>query len=443
MANRAQFSSRIGFILAAAGSAVGLGNIWGFPTQAASNGGALFLIVYLLMVFALAYPLLVAELMIGRYGQADPMTSLRKIWPAQRALMGLVGLAGMLAVSLILSFYAIVAGWLLGYLIAPLCELVGLTQVAQWLETFGVARNLLLMLAFMWLTVMVVRSGVTNGIEKWSTRLMPVLLILFVVMVIYILTQEGAMDGLQLFLIPDPSHFSPKLIVSAMGQAFFSLSLGVCTMMVYGSYLSKSANLPKTAAQVALLDTGVAFIAGLLILPAMFVAQNNGVAIYDASGALLASDTLVFSVLPAMFESMGGVGILVSTLFFVLMVIAALTSSISMLEVPVSCTIEELGQSRHKAVWWIGCIIGVIATVIVVNFESLFGFVVTMTTAYAQPIIGLLFAILVGWIWHRDKVLAEISAGYPDVQSSLFWRIWPWYVRIVCPILMLLVFFVQ
>ncbi|MCM0147282.1 sodium-dependent transporter [Photobacterium galatheae] len=443
MATRAHFSSRIGFILAAAGSAVGLGNIWGFPTQAASNGGAVFLIVYLLMVFALAYPLLVAELTIGRYGNADPITSLRKVWPRQRALMGFVGLAGMIAVSLILSFYAIVAGWLLGYLVAPVLELLGLTSQAQWLEEFGAERNLILMLVFMWLTVMVVRSGVTDGIEKWSTRLMPVLLLLFVVMVIYILTQEGAWEGMRLYLVPDASHLSPKLIVSAMGQAFFSLSLGVCTMMVYGSYLDKSANLPKTAAQVALLDTGVAFLAGMLILPAMFVAQNHGVAIYDDTGALLASDTLVFSVLPSMFETMGGVGTVVGLLFFILMVIAALTSSISMLEVPVSCVIEELGHTRRWAVWWIGGAISVISTVIVFNFESLFGLVITMTTAYAQPIIGMIFAILVGWIWHRDKVLDEIKAGYPELETSLFWRIWPWYVRIVCPVLMLLVFFLQ
>ncbi|UIP26951.1 sodium-dependent transporter [Photobacterium sp. TLY01] len=443
MANRAQFSSRIGFILAAAGSAVGLGNIWGFPTQAASNGGAVFLMVYLLMVFALAYPLLVAELTIGRYGNADPITSLRKVWPQQKALMGLVGLAGMIAVSLILSFYAIVAGWLLGYLLAPICEAAGLVSLAHWLETFSSGRNLVLMLIFMWLTVMVVRSGVADGIEKWSTRLMPVLLLLFVVMVIYILTQDGAWAGLRLYLVPDFSHLSPKLIVSAMGQAFFSLSLGVCTMMVYGSYLSKSANLPKTAAQVALLDTGVAFIAGMLILPAMFVAQHNGVVIYDESGALLASDTLVFSVLPTMFDTMGPVGMIVGILFFVLMIIAALTSSISMLEVPVSCAIEELNLKRHTAVWWIGGFICVISAVIVFNFDALFGRVVIMTTAYAQPIIGMIFALLVGWIWHRDKVLQEIRKGYPAVESSLFWRIWPWYVRIVCPVLMLLVFFVQ
>ncbi|OLQ69490.1 transporter [Photobacterium proteolyticum] len=439
--SRAQFSSRIGFILAAAGSAVGLGNIWGFPTQAASNGGAVFLMVYLLMVFALAYPLLVAELTIGRYGSANPIKSLRSVWPQQRGIATLLGVAGMIAVSMILSFYAIVAGWLFGFLVGPIFEAIGLTSAANWLESFSASRNLALMVFFMVLTILVVRNGVANGIERWSTRLMPVLLLLFVVMVIYILTQDGAIDGLKMYLVPDFSHFSPSLVVSAMGQAFFSLSLGVCSMMVYGSYIKKDVNLPKTAAQVALLDTSVAFIAGLLILPAMFVAQHNGVEIYSDTGALLSSDTLVFSVLPAMFDTMGAAGLFIGVLFFVLMVIAALTSSISMLEVPVACATEELNQDRKIAVWWIGGLITLFSGIIVFNFGDMFGLVISITTEYAQPILGMLFALLVGWVWKRDKVLQEIKEGYPELEQGLFWKIWPWYVRVVCPLMMLWVFF--
>ncbi|UTV28625.1 sodium-dependent transporter [Photobacterium atrarenae] len=439
--SRGHFSSRLGFILAAAGSAVGLGNIWGFPTQAASNGGAVFLFVYLLMVFALAYPLLVAELTIGRYGNANPIKSLRAVWPQQRGIAALMGIAGMIAVSMILSFYAIVAGWLFGFLVGPVLNVIGLTDAATWLESFSTSRNLVLMIVFMVLTILVVRNGVANGIERWSTRLMPVLLVLFVVMVGYILTQQGAADGLKMYLVPDLSHFSPDLVVSAMGQAFFSLSLGVCSMMVYGSYIQKNVNLPKTAAQVALLDTSVAFIAGLLILPAMFVAQHNGVEIYSETGALLSSDTLVFSVLPAMFDTMGSAGLFIGVLFFVLMVIAALTSSISMLEVPVACATEELKQDRKVAVWWIGGLITLFSALIVFNFGELFGLVISLTTEYAQPILGMMFALLVGWVWKRDKVLQEIREGYPELEQGLFWKIWPWYVRVVCPILMLVVFF--
>ncbi|MEZ8028782.1 transporter [Enterovibrio norvegicus] len=438
--HRAQFSSRLGFILAAAGSAVGLGNIWGFPTQAASNGGAVFLITYLIMVFVLAYPLLVAELTIGRFGASNPIRSLMSIAPKQKLLASSVGIAGMLGVSGILSFYAIVAGWFFGFLIGPVLSVLGFESAAAWLEGFGTARNIVLMLVFMLLTIFVVRSGVTDGIEKWSSRLMPVLFILFVSMVAYTLLQDGAMEGLKMYLVPDMSHFSPDLMVSAMGQAFFSLSIGVCTMMVYGSYLRKDADIPKTAAQVALLDTGVAFVAGLLILPAMFVAQNNGVEIYSDAGALLDGDTLVFSVLPAMFDTMGGAGLIIGIAFFALMVIAALTSSISMLEVPVSCASEELNKDRKTVVWWIGGAIALFSTLIILNFGSMFGLVISVTTEYMQPILGLIMALIAGWIWKRNQVLEELSQGNPELKDSLFWKIWPTYVRVVCPILMALVF---
>ncbi|MFL7011464.1 sodium-dependent transporter [Enterovibrio norvegicus] len=438
--HRAQFSSRLGFILAAAGSAVGLGNIWGFPTQAASNGGAVFLITYLIMVFVLAYPLLVAELTIGRFGASNPIRSLMSIAPKQKLLASSVGIAGMLGVSGILSFYAIVAGWFFGFLIGPVLSVLGFESAAAWLEGFGTARNIVLMLVFMLLTIFVVRSGVTDGIEKWSSRLMPVLFILFISMVAYTLLQDGAMEGLKMYLVPDMSHFSPDLMVSAMGQAFFSLSIGVCTMMVYGSYLRKDADIPKTAAQVALLDTGVAFVAGLLILPAMFVAQNNGVEIYSDAGALLDGDTLVFSVLPAMFDTMGGAGLIIGIAFFALMVIAALTSSISMLEVPVSCASEELNKDRKTVVWWIGGAIALFSTLIILNFGSMFGLVISVTTEYMQPILGLIMALIAGWIWKRNQVLEELSQGNPELKDSLFWKIWPTYVRVVCPILMALVF---
>ncbi|OEE59206.1 transporter [Enterovibrio norvegicus FF-33] len=439
--NRAQFSSRLGFILAAAGSAVGLGNIWGFPTQAASNGGAVFLITYLVMVFILAYPLLVAELTIGRFGASNPIRSLISVAPKHKLLGSAVGIAGMLGVSGILSFYAIVAGWFFGFLIGPLLSAFGFDSAAAWLEGFGIARNLVLMGVFMLLTVLVVRNGVADGIEKWSTRLMPVLFVLFIAMVGYTLLQPGAMEGLKMFLVPDMSHFSPDLMVSAMGQAFFSLSIGVCTMMVYGSYLRKDANLPKTAAQVALLDTGVAFVAGLLILPAMFVAQKNGVQIYSESGALLDGDTLVFSVLPAMFDTMGSAGLIVGVAFFALMVIAALTSSISMLEVPVACISEELDKDRKTVVWWVGGAIALFSSLIIFNFGSMFGTVISVTTEYVQPILGVIMALIAGWIWKRNEVLEELSHGNPELANSTFWKVWPTYVRVVCPILMALVFF--
>ncbi len=319
----------------------------------------------------------------------------------------------MVVVSLILSFYAIVAGWLVGSFAGSGLELVGASDAVSWLTGFSTPRNLILMVVFMLMTMYVVQSGVTDGIEKWSSRLMPILFVLFVLLIGYIFTQPGAMEGLKMYLVPDFDHFSAEVVVSAMGQAFFSLSLGVCAMMVYGSYLNKEANLPKTAAQVACVDTGVAFIAGLLILPAMFVAKHNGVEIFSDSGELLSSDTLVFQVLPAMFHSMGTIGELISVLFFAVMLIAALTSSISMLEVPVAVAIEELNQSRKLAVSWIGAIIMVISGIIVFNFGDLFGLVIKLTTVYAQPIIGLFITLIAGWVWHRNQVLKELKTGLP------------------------------
>lgn len=437
---RGQFSSKLGFIMAAAGSAVGLGNVWGFPTKTAGNGGAAFLIIYLLMVFALAFPMLVAELTIGRYGQSNPIASLRKIWSTKPAIAAFFGVIGMGTAAMILSFYSIIAGWLMGYAVAPSLEVFGFSDVAQWLVTFGEARNTVLAVLFSLLTIFVVRKGVADGIEKWSTRLMPLLFGLFAVMIIYIFTQEGAVEGLKVYLIPDISHINGGLLVDAMGQAFFSLSLGCCSMMVYGSYLAKDVNIPRTAAQVASIDTGVAFAAGLLILPAMFVAKHNGVEIFNEAGQLKSSADLVFTVLPNMFETMGSIGIVLGLCFFVLMVIAALTSSISLLEVPVSCAQDELKLSRGAATWIIGGVILVISIIISYNFGALFGIVADVTTVYLQPLLGAVWAVFVGWIWHRNKLLKEIKQGNPEIEQSLFWKIWPWYVRFVCPFAILLVF---
>ncbi|CAB0149916.1 hypothetical protein PSI9734_00490 [Pseudidiomarina piscicola] len=442
MASSPAFSSRIGFILAAAGSAVGVGNIWGFPTQAASNGGGAFLLVYLVMILALAYPMLVAELTIGRMRQRNPVEALRalsekRFWRGFGALTGIVGLV---ILSLILSFYAIVSGWLLAFMFAPLAELMGFTAAAQWLTDFSVERNLSMMVVFLLLTIHVIRSGVTNGIERWSTRLMPLLFVLLIAMVIYILTLPGAGEGLKMYLTPDFSQvLEPNLIIRAMGQAFFSLSIGAACMMTYGAYLSKDENLPKTAGWVAGLDTSVAFLAGLLILPAMFAAQELGVVIYDDAGVLLSSDTLVFAVLPAMFDSMGSVGLWVAFAFFALMVIAAITSSISMLEAPVNALREETGQPRSQMAWVVGSTIGVTSALIIYNFEALFGLVITITTVYMQPLLGLTFGVLLTWVLRQNYLLKALQEGSPEIQKSMFWKIWPWYVKFVCPILILLV----
>ena len=442
-ASRGEFSSRFGFIMAAAGSAVGLGNIWGFPTQTASNGGAAFLVAYLVLAFCLAYPALMAELVIGRHGQANAVTSLRKVtnqaWQKKFAFM--VGFGGIICAGLILSFYAIVAGWMLSATLEPVAQLAGQEHAGAWLSEQSLSRNLIFTAAFIILTVAIISKGVENGIEKWSKRLMPALLGILFMLIIYVMTQDGAMEGLKAYLVPDfSSILNPELLVNALGQAFFSLSLGTSVMIIYGSYISKKENLVSLGAYVTLIDVFIAFVAGLLIIPAMYVAQAQGVQIFSAEGALLSEDTLVFQVLPALFTSMGDVGIFVGFAFFALMSIAALTSSISMLEAPVSYAVERFALKRVQATWIIGGIIALISFTIVFNLGTLFGFVITLTTKIGQPILGLMCCIFVGWIWHRASLLKEIQQGCPEAANSFFWKVWPWYIKFICPLAIALVF---
>ncbi|WP_063381310.1 sodium-dependent transporter [Pseudoalteromonas luteoviolacea] len=440
---RGEFSSRFGFIMAAAGSAVGLGNIWGFPTQTASNGGAAFVLVYLVLAFCLAYPALMAELVIGRHGQANAVASLQKLAnnQMQKRFAFFVGFGGIVCAGLILSFYAIVAGWMFSATLEPISVITGADQATSWLSEQSLSRDLIFTAAFIILTVSIISKGVENGIEKWSKRLMPALLFILFALIGYVLTQEGAMTGLKAYLVPDfSSILNPSLLVSALGQAFFSLSLGTSVMIIYGSYISKQENLVSLGAYVTLIDVFIAFVAGMLIIPAMYVAQAQGVEIFSASGELLSEDTLVFQVLPALFESMGGIGIYIGFAFFALMSIAALTSSISMLEAPVSYVVEKFALARVQATWLIGLIVSVVSVSIIFNFSALFGFVVQLTTQFAQPLLGMLCCIFAGWIWHRSKLLAAIKEGNEAVDNTLFWKIWPWYIKFVCPLAIGLVF---
>ncbi len=218
------------------------------------------------------------------------------------------------------------------------------------------------------------------------------------------------------------------------------MSLGVGTMLIYGSYIRSDENLPLVGALVTLTDTGIAFLAGLLVLPAMFVAQHLGVTIYAESGSLIAGPDLIFQVLPALFDGMGAAGVFVGLAFFVLMSIAAVTSSISMLEVPVSYAVEVRQINRTKATWLVALIIFTLSTIVALNFDSLFGFVITLTTERAQPLLSMFICIFAGWIFHRNSILSEIQKGNPNVQQSLFWKIWPLYVKLFCPVLILLTF---
>jgi NSS family neurotransmitter:Na+ symporter len=218
------------------------------------------------------------------------------------------------------------------------------------------------------------------------------------------------------------------------------MSLGVGTMLVYGSYVQSKENLPRLGASVALVDIGVAILAGMLIIPAMYVALANGVEIFS-DGKLIEGPTLIFQVLPSLFATMGAIGTVVATTFFILMSIAALTSSISMLEVPVAFLVDNKGMKRQKATYLLTGLVFALSAIIVLNFDLLFGFVIALTTQYSQPLLGLVLCIFAGWIWRRNEILDELKKGGADVEHSLFWKIWPWYVKFVCPVVIATMFY--
>jgi NSS family neurotransmitter:Na+ symporter len=437
MSARGHFSSRLGFILAAAGSAVGLGNIWGFPTKVAENGGAAFVVMYLIMAFLLAYPVLMAELIIGRAKQSNMIDALQKI--SGNAIGTITGSIGAITVILILAFYSIVAGWMISYLVDSVVSITSLS--IPWLTDDSINRNLLFTGLFLILTGVVVIGGVSNGIERWSVRLMPTLLILIISLIVYVSTLEGAAQGWKAFLVPDIERvLDPALMVDAMGQAFFSMSLGVGTMLVYGSYVQKQENLPQLGASVALVDIGIAVLAGMLIIPAMYVALANGVEIYD-NGQLISGPTLIFTVLPSLFATMGYIGTFVAFVFFLLMVIAALTSSISMLEVPVAYLVDSKNVKRKKATVLLSAVVFTLSAVIILKFDLLFDFVITLTTVYSQPLLGLVLCIFAGWVWKRNEILAELKQGNENIEQGLFWKIWPMYVKFVCPAVITFMFY--
>lgn len=444
--SRENFGSRAGFILAAAGAAVGLGNIWAFPTQAATNGGGAFLLVYLVMIVLVAFPLLITEMAIGRFGQANPVDSMRKLTsnPLMQKLSAAVGWLGLSVPNVVLMFYSIVGGWIICYALGAVCDIFGFTAAADWLQAFTIERNIFGTLVFYVLTILIVQGGVKDGIEKWSTRLMPALFVLFALLFVYIMMQDGAMQGLKMYLIPDFSQvLNPKLVLAAMGQGFFSLTIGGCSMLIYGSYLSKKEDLPKMAMSVAMVDTAVAFIAGLVVMPAMFVAMQKGVEIYAQDGSLLSSDTLVFTVLPLMFESLGLIGQIFSLIFFVLLTIAALTSSISMLEGSVSLASERLNTKRTPTSWVLGLLIACGSIAIVFNFGSLFGLVAMVATQYLQPIAALMFCIFGAWVWKHDSKMKEIEQGNENFRHSTFGKLWAFYVKFICPVLIIAVIWVS
>jgi NSS family neurotransmitter:Na+ symporter len=426
--DRGQWSSKIGFVFAAAGSAIGLGNIWRFPYVTGENGGAAFVFVYLLCVLVIGLPYLYAELALGRAMQKDPVGSIRAIRPGTPWVW--IGGLGILTGLFILSYYAVIAGWTFGYIF----KMIIAADSGFGAFVSNPVIVIPLFLCFILLTVLVVYGGVQGGIERWSKILMPVLFCLLLALIIYANWLPGSGKGLAFYLKPDFSKINGQVILAALGQAFFSLSLGMGLMVTYGSYISKEDNLLTSGLFVALADTLIAIMAGLIIFPALFAMNQNP---DEGPG-------LVFNVLPAVFKNMPG-GILVGVFFFILLSIAALTSTISLLEVPTAYLVDERHVARKIAVWVVGGLTFLIGLPSALSQGSvdwlskpLAGgkeFLSLMDFLWGNLSLALgafLLSIFVGWIWGAKHAAAEISRGSPFFKKTA--PLWGFFIRFVTPI---------
>jgi len=430
---RGSWNSKLGFIFAAAGSAVGLGNIWGFPSKVADNGGAIFLLIYIICCFIIGLPVMIAELTLGRKTGKNPVGAFRALSNGKFA--PLIGFWGLLCGVMILTFYLVVAGWTTGYVFEELFFFMGYPEWATWFGALDNGpKNAIFSVLFMLATIAIITAGVSNGIEKATKLMMPLLFVILLLMIGYVVTLEGAMEGVIAYLKPDFSELTTKVVFDALGQSFFSLSLGMGALITYGSYLSKKQNIMESATLVTLTDLSVAFLAGFLVIPAMYVAQASGVQIFDENGNLFASATLVFVVLPEMFHNMGGIGLFAGLMFFILLGMAALTSTISLLEVPVSYAIDEHGLSRKKSAWIIGGVIMAFSVVVSFNI-GLIDLLSIIFNNIGLPLGGVLICVFLGYFWKTENALLEIKNGFENVEQTPFAGIWAFFIKVICPVL--------
>jgi NSS family neurotransmitter:Na+ symporter len=435
--SRGLWGSKIGFIFAAAGSAIGLGNIWRFPYVTGQNGGAAFVFIYIFFIIIIGLPIMISELTIGRKTRKNPFGAFKKLSPGTK--WKLAGGLGVLTGSMLLSFYIVISGFTIGYFIKTLSgdfsAIKGVSQSAQIFTDFS-ANPLFtvgLSVIFMVLTGIIVIKGVAAGIEKWSKIFMPILLLLLVMLVIRSVTFEGASKGLEFYLKPDFTQVTVGTVIMALGQALFSLSLGGGGMMTYGSYLSKKENLVSSAGYIILFDTLIAILAGFIIFPALFAMGG------DPAGG----PGLIFVTLPSIFMKIPG-GMIFGASIFLLLSIAALTTTISLLEIPVSYFVDEKGMSRKRATIWAGTLVFMLSIPSALSlgafkwFSDLpffnIGFldlIVIIFANYSLVIGVFLIAIFVGYKWGIKSAVEEI-----EEEGNVFaykW-IWAFLIRYVSPL---------
>jgi NSS family neurotransmitter:Na+ symporter len=436
--DRGQWSSKVGFIFAAAGSAIGLGNIWRFPYIVGENGGGAFVLLYILFVLIIGLPYMFGELALGRSVQKNPVGAIEAIRSGSKWKS--VGYLGVLTGAGILSFYGVIAGWTVGYIFKMATASPG---------GFGefISNPLMvvpLFAGFILLTALIVYGGVEGGIERWSKILMPVLFVIMLGIIIYTITLEGAEKGLLFYLTPDFSKVTGKTLLAALGQAFFSLSLGMGLMITYGSYVSKKENIVTSAFFISIFDTLIALMAGLIIFPALFAMGED-----PAAGP-----SLVFVIFPKLFAQMPG-GYIVGAFFFLLLSIAALTSTISLLEVPVAYFVDEKKVNRKKYVWIVAGFTFLMGLPSALSqgasgYFTNFGWLPERLTSpdflsqmsflfgdFSLAFGAFLLSIFIGWVWTAEKAADEIELGSP-VFSKLK-KVWIFVIKYFIPIIVFII----
>lgn len=434
------FTSNFGAIAAIAGSAIGLGNIWRFPYVAGENGGGAFLLIYILFILLIGIPVMTSEFVIGRSAQKNPYGAFRLLAPGRPWFI--IGVMGVLAAFFILSFYTTVAGWTLEYFYQALSgNLSGKTNT-ELTDMFGKFLNhpfrpYLWFIIFTGFTALIIISGVKNGIERYTKILMPFLFVLLIMLCLRSLTLKGAEAGLRFLFNPDISKITPKVILEALGQGFFSLSIGMGTLITYGSYIRKKDNLASTAFFVSISDTFIAVLAGIAIFPAVFA----------LGGVPASGHGLMFIVLPEVFQKLP-LGNLFALVFFVLLAIAALTSTISVLEVIVAFLVEEIKMARRKATVAASLSVSVIGLLTVASMgklgsftilgKNIFGLLEYLTANIMLPLGGLLIVIYIGW-FHK-KNLTKLEMTNDGTIRSRYFPVYLFLVRYIAPVAITLVF---
>lgn len=447
--NRTNFGSRFGIIMAAAGSAVGLGNIWRFPVETGNNGGAAFLLVYILSVAVLGIPLMVAEFFVGRYAHSNTATAYRKL--SKSAFWGNLGFISIIGATLILSYYIVVAGWVLKYMIysanGTLSAIFNASDASNYTALFnGFASDvwspIICMVFFILMSHCSIILGVQKGIEKFSKIFMPMLFVILIVLVAFSLFTPGAKDGLYFLFHPDFSKLDSQSILSAVGQSFYSLSLCMGCLCTYASYFSKKVNIVNTAVSISLIDSIVAIMAGIIIFPAVFSSNID-----PQTGP-----SLVFIALPSAFHQAFGnwpiISYIVSTLFYVLLVLATLTSAISLHEVPTAYISEAWNVKRTHAatiVTVICCLLGILCSLsmgilsdVTLFDKNIFELFDYTTTTLMLPLCGILITVFIGWKVNKYLIVSELTNN--TYKNTAVVNIIVWILKYVAPLLLIVTF---